>query len=93
MFAALAQNYPEKWANMFCTQDNKAFWDEVEKRKDDRLTGHPLQKEDNWKASTIPCFVHGDGVEYQNKDSRSLSQECHNSPDLGTLVALVGMVF
>ena len=69
MFAALAQNYPEKWANMFSIKENKTFWDEVEKRKDDRLTGHPLQKEENWKASTIPCFVHGDGVEYQNKDS------------------------
>ena len=67
MFSALAQNYQEKWANMFCAQENKTFWDEVEKRKDDRLTGHPLQKEDNWKASTIPCFVHGDGVEHQTQ--------------------------
>ena len=42
MFAALAQNYPEKWANMFSTKENKTFWDEVEKEK---MTG----------SQAIPC--------------------------------------
>ena len=39
---------------------------------DPALENHPLRKgalRNDWKGKTIPIILHGDGVEYQNKDA------------------------
>lgn len=46
------------------------FWEKVESTKDDRLVGHPLKKGNpDWKQNTLPLWLHGDGVEFQSRDS------------------------
>ena len=69
MFAALAENYPAKWQELFCTEKLEEFCVEVESRKDDRLKKHPLKKRSQWRCTTIPLFVHGDGAEFQSRDT------------------------
>ena len=69
MFAALAENYPAKWQELFCTEKLEEFWVEVESRKDDRLKKHPLKKRSQWRCTTIPLFVQGDGAEFQSRDT------------------------
>ena len=41
------------------------FWKTLEKVKEEKLTGHPMTLEKDWKNTTIPLFIHGDGVEFQ----------------------------
>ena len=69
MFSALAEHYPEKFHQMFCTEQLEGFWKEVEKRKDDRLRKHPLKKGANWRNRCVPLFTHGDGAEFQPRDT------------------------
>ena len=45
------------------------FWKTLEKVKEEKLTGHPMTLEKDWKNTTIPLFIHGDGVEFQSRDS------------------------
>lgn len=46
------------------------FWEKVESTKDDRLVGRPLKKGNpDWKQNTLPLWLHGDGVEFQSRDS------------------------
>ena len=45
------------------------FWKTLEKVKDEKLTGHPMTLEKDWKNTTIPLFIHGDGVEFQSRES------------------------
>lgn len=66
MFANLSQ-YP-CFPQLFPTENLKKFWDTAEETGDDRLVHHPM-KVRGWKSTTIPLFIHGDGVEYQNRDS------------------------
>ena len=69
MFSALAENYPRKWEQFFCTHDLAAFWSQVEAKKDQRLKGRPLTKGERWQETTVPLFCHGDGAEFQTRDS------------------------
>ena len=59
MFAALAENYPAKWQELFCTKKLEEFWVEVESRKDDRLKKHPLKKGASGGAQPYPCLCMG----------------------------------
>ena len=63
---------------MFGLDKLKDFWLEVEKSGDDRLLGHPIcldkrqglvKRSVQQKESTIPLFLHADGVEFQTRDS------------------------
>ena len=45
------------------------FWAQAEKTGDDRLINHPLKKGKSWKKFCIPIFLHGDGVEFQSRDT------------------------
>lgn len=66
MFAKLATY--SKFETIFPLELLEQFWDQAEKTGDDRLQGHPM-KVKGWKKKTIPLFLHGDGVEYQSRDS------------------------
>ena len=69
MFWALATQYAEQFAKLFSTADLEAFWRAAEKTGDDRFSGHPMKSNKNWRQKCIPLFLHGDGVEYHERDS------------------------
>ena len=48
---------------------SKAFWDKVEATGDPKLQGHPMTRIKGWKELFIPLWVHGDGVEFQSRDT------------------------
>ena len=70
-FAHLGEHYPEFFNKTFCCAKGslERFWTGVQKVKDDRLAGHPMCLEKHWKTKVVPLMVHGDGVEYHNRDS------------------------
>ena len=78
LFSDLAHHHPEQFQTMFGLDKLKDFWLEVEKSEDDRLLGHPIcldkrqglvKRSVQQKESTIPLFLHADGVEFQTRDS------------------------
>ena len=78
MFWQLGINHPEHFHQMFGTKDLAWFWHNVEHLQDDRLNGHPIclgkrtgldKRQVQDKPSTIPIFCHGDGAEFQSRDS------------------------
>ena len=69
LFSTLAKEYPEKFSAMFCIEDLEKFWEASLKTGDDRLKGHPVTSRPDWKKKVVPLFVHGDGVEFQTRDS------------------------
>ena len=63
----LADNSLEKEALVKMTLEK--FWAKVLATGDDKLVGHPMTLEKGWEAKTIQIFLHGDGVEFQTRDS------------------------
>ena len=59
----------EEFPNLLCASKAEEFWNEVELSGDPRLQGHPMCEEEGWKKKFIPLWIHGDGVEFQNRDS------------------------
>ena len=69
MFSALGTHYPEEFGQMFGTAGLQAFWEGVAAKKGPRLSHHFGKRWDLDKRHTIPLFIHGDGVEFQTRDS------------------------
>ena len=72
LFWQVATMYPDKFHELFATEDLESFWKGVERSKDDRLIGHPICIDKMHvlsKDKTIPLFIHGDGCEFQSRDS------------------------
>ena len=71
LFAHLGEHYPMFFQKAFCLgKDNlQKFWAGVEKVGDDRIWDHPMCLEKHWRDRVIPLFLHGDGVEFHNRDS------------------------
>ena len=91
-FSTLAVAYPEAFEKIFQVSQLSDFWEEALARHDDRLVDHPATLDKGWEHCTIPLFLHGDGVEYESRDSLMvwsfggfLSQE--NSLDSHLLLA------
>ena len=71
VFSDLGRHYKQQFHAIFATSDLTSFWDGVEAVQDDRLDMHPIVL-DKWvqdKDRTIPLYIHGDGVEFQQRDS------------------------
>ena len=71
LFSKLSAFYPEAFQNIFATAECQAFWAGVEKTKDPRLT-KPIAGSSgkvHMPSKTIPLFIHGDGCEFQTRDS------------------------
>ena len=68
-FYTLAKEYPEKFAAMFSIQHLQDFWEAASNTGDDRIRQHPMTSGQGWKKKVVPLFLHGDGVEYQNRDT------------------------
>ena len=68
LFSDLAREYEEQFHSLFATD---GLGSEVEKTPDDRFDEHPIapDKRVQQKDRTIPLFLHGDGVEFQTRDS------------------------
>ena len=69
MFGALAESYPKVFQRLFKLHELPEFWEQTLARDDDRLVNHPATLEKGWEQVTIPLFTHGDGVEYESRDS------------------------
>lgn len=69
MFSNLAKGYNSKFDSLMAIEGVEQFWSGAEKTMDDRLSRHPMTLEKDWKKRTIPVFIHGDGVEFQGRDS------------------------
>ena len=78
-FWSLGLHFPENFNDLFSLAKGlPSFWDQVEAVRDPVLENHPLKKgalKKDWKAKTIPIILHGDGVEYQNRDSIILNEK------------------
>ena len=68
---------PEFFHHLFSLEKSclENFWKKVEDLQDPKLSDHPLKKgfssfeKSSWREKTIPIIIHGDGVEYHNRDS------------------------
>ncbi|CAE7455722.1 unnamed protein product [Symbiodinium sp. CCMP2592] len=69
VFANLGANYPEFFKKTFNCDSLGKFWKQVEKSGDSKLNAHPMTLEKDWREKTVPLFLHGDGVEFQSRDS------------------------
>lgn len=59
----------DEFSAFFSVDKIQKFWEGVEASGDPRLQNHPLKLQANWSQKCIPLFVHGDGVEFQTRDS------------------------
>jgi len=69
MFWSLMLHYPEEANIMFAIDKIPEFWDGVVSVNCPKLQNHPLKDVAHFSRKYIPLFIHGDGVEYTNKDS------------------------
>lgn len=67
MFAALREY--SSLSGLFDPSKLQAFWAQVVAKQDPKLHNHPMVLQDDWQKTFIPVFVHGDGVEFQTRDS------------------------
>ena len=54
---------------IFPLEKVESFWNQALEKGDDRFKNHPALEGRMWKKTTLPLFLHGDGVEYQTRDS------------------------
>lgn len=70
LFSSLYESYPLVFEELFCFKDAEAFWKNLEKLQDPRLVPPlTLDKRVVNPSKTCPIFIHGDGAEYQTRDS------------------------
>lgn len=70
VFSNLAEHYSEVFERLFCFQEADKFWKNVEHLKDGRLAPPlALDKRVSRPSHTCPLFIHGDGAEFQSRDS------------------------
>ena len=69
LFSSLYLHYRDQFEDLFAVKQCESFWQNLEKKKDPRLVPPiTLGKRVVSPGTTIPIFVHGDGVEFV-KDS------------------------
>ena len=63
LFSSLYQHYRNQFEELFAVKQCESFWQNLEKKKDPRLVPPiTLDKRVVDPSTTIPIFVHGDGV-------------------------------
>ena len=67
LFVSLAQNYPETFQDLMGLDSAKQFWDEI--RTDDFHWTSEYKQRDFSHEHCIPCWLHGDAVEYADRRS------------------------
>lgn len=58
-----------EFPNLVCGGLVKEFWQKVKSNGDPKLQGHPMCQVPGWESTFIPLWVHGDGAEFQLRDS------------------------
>eukprot|EP00973_Karenia_brevis_P033115 4569291-Karenia_brevis.AAC.2 len=71
MVRCLDTHYPEDFRRIFGTHRAQRFW-ETCSMSDPKFSGHPMLDVPNWKETFIPIWIHGDGGEFQQRDSVSV---------------------
>ena len=69
LFGTLAKEYPNQFEQLFSVSSLQQFWAAAENTGDDRLIRHPMTSKRDWRTKTVPLFLHGDGVEFQTRDT------------------------
>ena len=71
IFSQLHAHYPDSFEEFFAVKECGSFWASVQKMKDPRLVKPIALTKGKVRSpsTTIPCFVHGDGCEFQTRDS------------------------
>ena len=69
VFSRLGEFYPAFFAKTMELENFGKSWNAVEKSCDPKLSHHSMTLEKDWKRKNVPLFVHGDGVEFQSRDS------------------------
>lgn len=70
LFSNLEKGYTSRFDELFCGEDLESFWNSALEKEDERILNHPcLMNFSDWKKKTIPIFIHGDGVEFQERDT------------------------
>ena len=86
MFEAL-QSYPAVWEQMWDVKHLQGFWAKTLEKGDDRIRGHPCTLVKGWQSKTFPCFIHGDGVEFQTRDTMMCWSFGNSLYDQGSLMS------
>lgn len=70
LFSSLYEHYRDQFAELFAVKECASFWHNLEKKEDPRLVPPiTLDKRVISPSTTIPIFVHGDGVEFVRDSS------------------------
>ena len=68
LFSSLANNYVERFHDLFPGEGLETFWEQTLATRDDRVGGSPLEKRAA-EEEVAPLVIHGDGVAYESRDS------------------------
>ena len=68
------ESYDGHLERVMCASELEEFWTGVEQAQDPKLSDHPMLQDPDWKRTCIPVFIHGDGVEYHDRDSLMVLQ-------------------
>lgn len=71
VFSSLSEHHPQVCHDLFNLGKGnlEKFWKGVADSGDDKLVDHPMCLEKHWQSRAVPLFIHGDGVEYHNRDT------------------------
>jgi hypothetical protein len=70
LFSSLYEHYRDQFEELFAVKECASFWHNLEKKEDPRLVPPiTLDKRVVSPSTTIPIFVHGDGVEFVRDSS------------------------
>ena len=67
LFSWMYQNDRRRFLELFIgkcdtAEKRSAYWRELERRRDPRLSHHPMKERAGWRENCIPIGLHGDGV-------------------------------
>lgn len=69
MFWSLMTFYYTEATVMFALDGIEQFWQQAISNNDPELVSHPMLSVARFASQFVPLFIHGDGVEYQDRDS------------------------
>lgn len=59
----------DKFEELLCAGLIRGFWQAVVASGDPKLVNHPMTRVPGWMDIFVPMWIHGDGVEFQSRDS------------------------
>ena len=65
----LAKHYPSDFESMFGSMHKIKMWWQRQCRRNPKFAGHPMLKHRSWSTTCCPLVLHGDGVQFQQRDN------------------------